>query len=61
MPGFDLSDASKSGFSPAGGLQSSPEVRLKPPELYFDSLLIFSNLAEVCLWHTKELPASCKA
>lgn len=61
MPAFDLSDASKAGFSLAGDLQSSPEVRLKATELYFDPLLIFSNLAEVCLWPTKELPASCKA
>lgn len=61
MPAFDLSDASKAGFSPAGDLETSPEVRLKAAELYFDPLLILSILAEVCLRHTKELPASCKA
>ena len=61
MPAFDFSDTLEAGFSPAGDLQSSPEVRLKATELYFNPLLILSNLAEVCLRHTKELPASCKA
>lgn len=61
LASLDLRGISKAGFAGAGCLPSSGGVRLKEPELYFYLLLILSRLAEVCLWHTKEEPAPCKA